>query len=364
MASAETALQRLRERVLQARAAQTALEIRGGGTKNFYGQTVRGEVLEMRELAGVTCYEPTELVVTALAGTPLAELETLLAERGQCLPFEPPRFGATGTVGGMVAAGLSGPARASVGPLRDFVLGVTLLNGNGELLTFGGQVMKNVAGYDVSRLIAGSLGILGVICDVSLKVMPVPAARRTLTFEMDEATALARLNRWAGRSFPLSASAWYGDRLWVRLAGAQAAVDLVEENSSAQTLDAPAADAWWSDIRDQRHAFFQFTPPQLAGGECLWRVALPDGAPVISLPGEQFIEWGGTQRWWRTSAPAATVRAAADAWGGHATLMRAADKSAGVFTRLPDASMAIHRRLKQSFDPAGIFNPGRLYSDL
>ena len=362
--SAGAAVQRLRDRILAARDAKTALEIRGGGTKRFYGNVPRGEPLDVRELAGITSYEPTELVVTVLAGTPLRELESVLAERGQCLPFEPPHFGTGGTVGGMVAAGLAGPARACVGPLRDYVLGVTMLNGMGEGLTFGGQVMKNVAGYDVSRLIAGSMGILGVICEVSLKVMPIFPACRTLCVEMDETGALKQLNRWAGESFPLNASAWHMGRLYLRLAGANAAVAQALEKAGGRELEPQAAAAWWSDIRDHRHEFFPLSDAQLERGECSWRLAVPDSAPPIALPGDQFIEWGGGQRWWRSAAPASQIRSAAERAGGHATLVRAADKSPGAFTTLKAASMKIHKRLKQSFDPAGIFNPGRLYPEL
>jgi glycolate oxidase FAD binding subunit len=364
MSATVAALQRLRDHILVARDSQTALEIRGGCTKRFYGNAPRGEPLDVRELAGITSYEPTELVVTVLAGTPLLQLESVLAERGQCLPFEPPHFGAAGTVGGMVAAGLAGPARACVGPLRDFVLGVTMLNGTGERLTFGGQVMKNVAGYDVSRLIAGSMGILGVICEVSLKVMPIFPACRTLSVEMDETTALKKLNRWAGESFPMNASAWHGDRMSLRLAGARAAVGRALEGMGGRELEPQAAAAWWGDIRDHRHEFFSLSDAQLERGECLWRLAVPDSAPQIVLPGEQFIEWGGGQRWWRSAAPASQIRSAAERAGGHATLMRAANKLPGVFTALKATSMNIHKRLKQSFDPAGIFNPGRLYPEL
>jgi FAD/FMN-containing dehydrogenase len=358
------ALERLVDRVLAARDSGTALEIRGGSTKRFYGNPPRGEPLDVAGLAGITSYEPTELVVTALAGTALEELEAALADCGQCLPFEPPRFGTSGTVGGMVAAGLAGPARACAGPLRDFVLGVTLLNGNGELLTFGGQVMKNVAGYDVSRVIAGSMGILGVICEVSLKVMPQPPARKTLAFDIDEAAALERLHRWASTGMPVTASAWHEDRLHVRLGGAAAAVAHALPQLGGREVEAGDADRWWSDARDHRHEFFALSEDELRQGLCLWRLALPATALPQSLGGCQFIEWGGAQRWYRGTAPAALVREAAAAAGGHATLVRAADKSAGAFTPLAPPSMQIHRRLKQSFDPAGIFNPGRLYAGL
>jgi glycolate oxidase FAD binding subunit len=357
-------MRRLVDRVAAASSSKIPLEIRGGGTKAFYGGTPRGEALELGELEGITSYEPTELVVTALAGTTLLELEAALAAQGQYLPFEPPRYGPGSTVGGMVAAGLAGPARPSVGALRDHVLGVSVLNGRGEALTFGGQVMKNVAGYDVSRLFAGSMGILAILCEVSLKVMPVASAYVTLCFDLDETAALEQLNRWSAMPIPLNASSWHRGRLYVRFAGARAAINDVRQRLGGAAIEPEAAAAWWSDVRDQRHEFFHLTRTDLARGEGLWRLSVPDVAPPLSLPGEQFIEWGGAQRWVRTEAPASQVRGAAAERGGHATLLRAADKSCGVFTALSQASLAIQRRLKQSFDPAGIFNPGRLYTEL
>ncbi|MDS4072946.1 MAG: glycolate oxidase subunit GlcE [Defluviicoccus sp.] len=364
MDSQDPTLQRLIDQVRAARDRKSALDVRGGGTKAFYGGTPRGELLDMRPLAGISRHEPTELVVTARAGTPLVELEAALAEHGQCLPFEPPRFGDGGTVGGMVAAGLAGPARASAGAARDYVLGATLLDGNGELLTFGGQVMKNVAGYDVARLLAGSMGVLGAICEVSLKVLPVAPDRATLAFEWDETQALDRLNRWAGQPLPLNAGAWYEGRLYARLAGARAAVRAARDRLGGVALEAGEADAWWESVRDHRHAFFTLTAAELAGGECLWRLSVPATAAPLDLPGDRFIEWGGAQRWWRTRAPGEQTRAAAARAGGHATLFRAADKSAGVFAPLAPPLARIHRGLKQAFDPAGVFNPGRLYPDL
>lgn len=364
MRAHDAAMRRLIDRVRDAADAKIALEIRGGGTKSFYGNAPCGELLDLRELAGITCYEPTELFVTALAGTPLSELEAVLAERGQCLPFEPPRYGAAGTLGGMVAAGLAGPARASAGPLRDYVLGVSILNGSGETLTFGGQVMKNVAGYDVSRVFAGAMGILGVLCEVSLKVMPRSPACKTLSFDLDEAAALEQLHRWTGQPFPLSASSWHRGSLRIRLGGAQAAVVSARQRTGGGEVEPAAANDWWSDVRDQRHDFFRMTQAALDGGERLWRLSVPDTAPPLALPGEQFIEWGGAQRWFRGKATADEIRSTAARAGGHATLFRAADKSPGAFTALTAPLMNIHKRLKHSFDPAGIFNPGRLYPEL
>jgi FAD/FMN-containing dehydrogenase len=364
MDAADPALARLIDQVAGAREHATPLDICGGGTKRFYGGLPAGAPLDVTPFSGVTCYEPTELVVTARAGTPLRDLEAALHEHGQCLPFEPPRFAPGGTVGGMVAAGLSGPPRASVGSVRDHVLGVTLLNGRGEILTFGGQVTKNVAGYDVSRLIAGSLGILGVICEVSLKVLPTSVATETLSFDWDEARALESLNRWAAQPLPINASAWHAGVLRVRLAGARAAVAAAVKRLGGERLEPSADHDWWVGVRDQTAEFFSLEEKTLARGESLWRLSLPAVTAKIELPGEQFIEWGGAQRWWRTAAQPAAVRDAAARAGGHATLMRGADRSQGVFTPVSAVLMRTHQTLKQAFDPARIFNPGRLYQGL
>jgi glycolate oxidase FAD binding subunit len=360
----EPELARLIDRVMLAQSDRAPLDIRGGGTKLFYGGTPTGEPLPMAGLAGISAYEPTELVVTVRAGTPLAELEAVLEERGQCLPFEPPRFAPGGTVGGMVAAGLSGPARAAVGAVRDHVLGLTLLNGRGEVLTFGGQVAKNVAGYDVSRLIAGSLGILGVICEVSLKVLPIHRASATLCFDWDESRALEQLRKWASQPLPLNGSAWHGGRLHLRLGGAAAAVHAACGRLGGDLVAPEAARIWWQGVRDQTQGFFSFSESQMAAGECLWRLSLPATAAPVKLAGRQFIEWHGAQRWWRTAAEAREVREAAAGAGGHATRVRGAAKSEALFSPVSEALMRIHRELKRAFDPAGIFNPGRLYAGL
>jgi FAD/FMN-containing dehydrogenase len=357
-------LTRLIERVDHARLHGGSVDIRGGGTKGFYGGPPLGEPLDVTGLAGISSYEPTELVVTVRAGTPLADLEAALEEHGQCLPFEPPRFSSGGTVGGMVAAGLSGPARANVGAVRDHVLGVTLLNGRGEVLTFGGQVAKNVAGYDVSRLMAGSLGILGIICEVSLKVLPLHRATATLVFDWNESRALEQLGRWGSQPLPLNASAWHEGRLHVRLAGASAAVSAACRTLGGTEVRPDAARTWWLGLRDQADHFFSLTEAHLDRGESLWRLSVPATTAPVQLPGRQIIEWHGAERWWRTHAEAREVRAAAERAGGHATLVRGADKSGGVFTPLSDVLMRIHRGLKQAFDPAGILNRGRLYAEL
>ena len=364
----DPALQRLIDRVQTAAAAGAQLCIRGGGTKDFYGEPPQGEVLDTRVLEGISSYEPTELVVTARCGTSLAELEAVLAEKGQCLPFEPPHFGDAGsagsTVGGMVAAGLAGPSRAAVGAVRDHVLGATLLNGRGEVLTFGGQVMKNVAGYDVSRLLAGSLGTLGVVLEVSMKVMPVAPATLTVRMDMNEAAALAQLNAWGGQPLPLNASAWWDGNLIVRLRGALAAVQAARVRIGGELVEAPLAGPFWSGLRNHTDDYFARAQVAVEAGASLWRLSVPQTAPPLALPGELLIEWGGAQRWLYAAMPASAVRDAAAKVGGHATLFRAANKAAGVFAPLQSPLDRIHRELKKSFDPQGVFNPGRLYPGL
>ena len=368
----DPALQVLIDRVQSARAAGAQLCIRGGGTKDFYGEPPQGDVLDTRVLEGTSSYEPTELVVTTRCGTSLAELEALLATKGQCLPFEPPHFGDANqsakhrgaTVGGMVAAGLSGPSRAAVGAVRDYVLGATMLNGRGEVLTFGGQVMKNVAGYDVSRLLAGSLGTLGVILEVSLKVMPMAPATVTLRLEMDQPSALGKLNDWGGQPIPLNASAWWGGNLILRLRGALAAVQAARVRLGGDIVEPEHAGPFWEGLRNHTDEFFTAAHVAVDNGASLWRLSVPQTAPPLALAGELMVEWAGGQRWLCSALPAATVRDAAAKVGGHATLFAARDKAAGAFAPLQSPLDRIHRELKKSFDPSGIFNPGRLYPGL
>ncbi|MBX3645416.1 MAG: glycolate oxidase subunit GlcE [Rubrivivax sp.] len=368
VADHDPALRELIERVQQARATRGTLCIHGGNTKAFYGGPPRGDALDMGGLRGISSYEPTELVVTVRAGTPLAELEAALDECGQCLAFEPPRFENPanpgvrgGTVGGMVAAGLSGPSRAAAGSVRDHVLGATLLNGKGELLSFGGQVMKNVAGYDVSRVLAGSLGVFGAICEVSLKALPRPAAVATLRFEMDQARAIRQLNEWAGRPLPLHASAWWQGLLVLRLAGAAAAVEAAARTLGGEFVPPELAAGFWQGLRDQTDEYFVAARAAVDEGATLWRLSLPQVAPPLALAGDCLVEWGGAQRWLSSRLPAAEVRDAAAAAGGHATLFMGQDRSAGVFAPLQSPLDRIHRELKRAFDPDGVFNLGRMY---
>jgi glycolate oxidase FAD binding subunit len=343
------------ERIRAAAARNTPLRIRGGGTKDFYGEPCAGEALDTRPLAGIVDYEPTELVITAGAGTPLADIEAAIRSRGQMLAFEPPHFGAGATLGGCVAAGLSGPRRASAGAVRDFVLGVRILDGRGDSLRFGGTVMKNVAGYDVSRVIAGSLGTLGLVTEVSLKVLPVPVAEITLRLEKSAAEAIALMNEWGGRPLPISATCHCDNLLTVRLSGAAAAVRTARDRIGGEEVSDAAA--FWTAVREQTLPFF-------AGAQTLWRLSVKSTTPPLNLPGPQLIEWGGALRWLAGDGDARLVREAAAYAGGHATLFRARDKAAGAFQPVTPALATLHRRLKAAFDPAGIFNPGRMYPDL
>lgn len=348
-------LQELSERVRAAATHKSPLRIRGSGSKDFYGEHSAGELLDTRGYAGIAAYEPTELYATARCGTPLRELEQALAENGQMLAFEPPQFGNDATVGGMVAAGLSGPRRAQMGALRDFVLGVQMIDGQGQVLRFGGSVMKNVAGYDVSRLMAGSLGTLGLITEVTLKVLPCPIAELTLRFELPQETAITRLNEWAGLPLPISASVWHEGVLTVRLSGASAGITAAREKLGGEPIADVESREFWQLVREQDHPFFTAQP--------LWRIALPSAAPPLKIAGEQLIEWSGGLRWLAGGADATQVRAAATVAGGHATLFRGGP-GAGVFHPLPAPLMELHRRVKQTFDPRGIFNPGRMYAGL
>jgi glycolate oxidase FAD binding subunit len=343
----------LAQRIADAAAGKRALRIRGGGTKDFYGAPSTGEICDTSSYAGIVSYEPKELVLTVRAGTRLAEVEATLAQSRQMLPFEPPHFGDGATIGGAVAAGLSGPRRPYTGAVRDFVLGTRIVNGKGEDLSFGGRVIKNVAGYDVSRLMAGALGTLGVITEISFKVLPLPSSDTTLAFELAEEDAIERANHWAGQPLPLSGTAWQDGVLRVRLSGAHTAVAAARAKLGGDEI--PDAAGYWRDLRDHRAAFF--ADP----AKPLWRVSVPQTAKPLGLEAPQLIEWGGGLRWIRGDIEAFAVRSSAERAGGHGTLFRGGDKAVGVFHPLKPALAKIHKRLKAAFDPAGILNPGRMY---
>jgi glycolate oxidase FAD binding subunit len=345
--------------IRRAAADRTALCIRAGGSKDFYGNIPRGELLDPRLSRGVVDYDPAELVLTARAGTSLAEVEALLLSRGQMLGFEPPHFGHSATVGGCVAAGLAGPragyAGAGRGLARDFVLGARLVDGRGRVLKFGGTVIKNVAGYDVARVLAGSLGILGVITEVSLKVVPRPPSEVTLRFEANEGEALRRMNEWGRQPLPISGAAWESGVLTVRLSGPPTTIAGASRGLGGEVV----ADGgrFWTGLREHETEFF-------AGDMPVWRIALPSNAPSLASNEPQLIDWGGAVRWLRSTLPNAELRGRIAALGGIATLFRGGDRAGGVFARLPPPLARIQAAIKAEFDPSGILNPGRLVEEL
>ncbi|MCY1292746.1 glycolate oxidase, subunit GlcD [compost metagenome] len=340
----------LLEQVNHALNERLALRIQGGNSKAFLGRPVSGEVLDTRSHRGIVSYDPTELVLTARAGTPLVEIEAALEATGQMLPCEPPHFGAEATLGGMVAAGLSGPRRPWAGSVRDYVLGTRVITGHGKLLRFGGEVMKNVAGYDLSRLLAGSFGCLGVLTEVSLKVLPKPRQCVSLRLAMDVRQALGELAEWGQQPIPISAACHDGEALHLRLEGGEGSVCSARLRLGGEEIDS----RYWQDLREQRLAFFEGPAP-------LWRLSLPNDTPPLALPGRQLIDWGGAQRWLKSDADAALIRHTVAEVGGHATRYGAGDDP---FPPLAVPLLRYHRSLKHQLDPQGIFNPGRMYAEV
>jgi len=346
--------QTLQDRVQAAAAAGTPLSIQGGNSKPFHGRTPHGEVLSVREYQGIIDYTPTELVISARAGTTLIELESVLAQEGQMLAFEPPHFGAHATLGGTIACALSGPRRPYAGAARDFVLGINCISGRGEWLRFGGQVMKNVAGYDVSRTLTGSLGTLAILLDIHMRVLPRPETEITLQQACDAATAIRRCNELAAKSLPVSACCHVDGQLTIRLSGMEQGVKAAASIGGEVLEDAAN---FWRQLREQQLAFF-------SGEQPLWRLSVPPATEPLAIEGDTLLDWGGAQRWFRSEHPAETLRTVTGAAGGHATLFRGGDRSGEVFHPLSEELLSLHQRLKMSFDPAGILNPGRMYPEL
>lgn len=349
----EDVIEALAASVRKAAETRTPICIRGGGSKDFYGGPSLGMPLATTAYSGIVDYEPSELVLTARCGTPLSEIERLLRGQSQLLAFEPPHFSPAATIGGCIAAGLSGPRRAHAGAVRDFVLGMRMLNGQGEDLRFGGQVMKNVAGYDVSRLMTGAMGTLGLLLEISLKVLPRPREEISLRFEVNAGEAIEAMNRWASQPHPISATCHWNGVLYVRLSGA--AVTHSKEKLGGELV--AGADEFWRILKEQELSFFQGEAP-------LWRFSVKSTAAPLNLPGDQLLEWNGALRWIRGALDPDEARAVAAHNGGHATLFRGGDKTCGVFHPLPAPLLAVHQRLKRAFDPAGIFNQGRMYAEL
>lgn len=338
----------LQQQVQQALADGNPLQIVGGNSKALFGsQTVLPDRLELGGHTGIIAYQPSESVITVRAGTCLHYIEALLNEHKQMLAFEPPAFGNTATIGGTMACGLSGPRRPFAGSARDFMLGCKLLNGYGELLNFGGQVMKNVAGFDVSRLMVGAYGSLGVLLEISLRVMPKPDFEITLSHaEADAGLALATMNRWAGQPWPLSALAYDVEIIRCRLAGAEAAV-----RSAAQRLGGAVdeqGEQFWHALREQQLSFFTDNQP-------LWRISVAPSVAMLDLPGRWLLDWGGALRWLQSPAPAWQIHQTVHHAGGHAYGF----KQVNPIDRMqltPEIS-ALQAKIKHAFDPQAIFNP-------
>jgi len=343
------------ERIREANALGTPLRITGGDTKHFLGRQPRGKQVDFSDHTGILSYEPTELVLTVRAGTPIAEAQAVLKESGQCLAFEPPDFGSVATIGGIIGSGLSGPCRPYLGSVRDFVLGVTCVNGRGESLRFGGQVMKNVAGYDVSRLMVGAMGTLGAILDVSFKVLPMSETEQTRVYEASEEMAITRMNEWAGQPLPLSAACYLNNELRIRLSGTEAGVAAAARELGG--VEDPEGGLFWRALREQYLPFFK-------SADILWRLVVPPATPPLGLPGDALVDWGGAQRWFASNQEDEVVRAVVEAVGGYATRFRGGDRSLNVFHPLAPGLATLHQNLKNAFDPAGILNPGRLYEGI
>jgi len=379
MNAANPIIETFREQIQNAVSNKTQLSIEGGGTKSWYGNPNSHTKLDTRPYSGILEYQPEELVITACAGTPLKEIEAALKAKNQMLAFEPPHFGEQATFGGAIAAGLAGPNRISVGNLRDFVLGARILDGKGQDLSFGGQVMKNVAGYDISRLLPGSMGTLSLLLEASVKVLPRPAATATLRCHTSQEKALRTLNEWAGQPLPMAASCWIGNpagegQLTIRLAGAaaaiKAAIPLMSSLVDASEVDTQSAEAFWNDLREHQLPLFE----NLAADQTLYRLALPAACGLLTIPGaghEIILEWHGQQRWIKAPGDEATfnsIKQLATSHGGHATRFRQGASINPQFQRFTMLSEQAHskalelvqERLRSAFDPTGVFATKRL----
>jgi glycolate oxidase FAD binding subunit len=344
----------LQQAVRHAVDTKTPVNITGGGSKAFLGRESGGVPLSTRAHQGIVNYHPSELIITARAGTLLSAMEQTLAEHGQMLAFEPPYFADTATLGGTIACGLSGPRRPFTGAARDFVLGCKLINGKAEIVSFGGEVMKNVAGYDVARLMAGAMGTLGILLDVSLKVLPLPVLELTSCFELKPSDAISKMAALASQSLPVSGLSYDGRILYVRLSGSEKAVKASADKIGGD--EAIADRSFWRQLNEQRLDFFQEDMN-------LWRIVVPPATAQLDLAGTWFYDWGGGLRWLKSDEPAQRIFAAAEKAQGHADLFKGKDRGGDVFQPLTGTLQQLNRNIKRAFDPAGIFNPNRLYRD-
>jgi len=351
---------KLIEQVTTAYTTKQALLINGGDSKAFYGNHVEGEIVSTAKHTGIIEYQPSELVITVRSGTRLSELEAELKANQQMLAFEPPQHSADSTIGGIVACGLSGPGRAAYGSARDFVLGTTIINGKGEKLKFGGQVMKNVAGYDASRLMVGAQGTLGLLLDISLKVLPIVETEITLKITNGLIDAVSQLRRWIKQGLPITASCFLKGTLYIRLGSTHSAVrhtlDTINKQFDTKEIDAN----FWMTIKNQTHDFFASKQPT---SDTLWRCSHQSATEFYGDTEKQLIEWNGALRWQYSDE---NLQAIAAGYGGHATRypINSNKQHSDIFQPLQPAMLKIHQRLKQAFDPENILNPGRLYTDL
>jgi glycolate oxidase FAD binding subunit len=333
---------------------KSKLQLCAGSTKQFYGRSINAKPISLAEHTGIIEYEPSELYLTARSGTLLSEIEDEVAAQNQILPCEPPYYGSTATLGGTIACGLAGPRRVSDGDVRDCILGSEIINGKGEKLRFGGKVMKNVAGYDVSRLMCGALGTLGIIMTVSMRLLPKPEKEQTIALSVDYETALNKLNRWANTPLPITASFYDGNELFVRLSSSESAIDACKKSIGGELTD--TKHLLWNNIKEHQHNFFNTQKP-------LWRISVPPNTQKLNLPGNNVMEWNGALRWYSCEADAETIRTEVERAGGHATLFKG-DITDQIFHPLSKPSMKIHKKLKHVFDPAGILNPEKMFAGI
>ncbi len=369
----------LQQQVEQAVAAEKAITIVGGNSKHFLGfvpqddsagsntdtDNVAGtdhvagnsEALTLNTTAhcGIVNYEPTELVVTVRTGTSMQALNQVLQDNGQYLPFEPPVLN-TGTIGGVLATGLSGPSRPFSGAVRDYVLGMRIINGKAECLRFGGEVMKNVAGYDAARLQVGAFGTMGVLLETSMKVLPLPEATETLVHELDTELNNAPLIKLMRQAVPLTAAAVVGNKQYIRLSGSQAAVDAAKKQLGGDVLSGEQGVQFWLSLRDLTHAFFN-------SDKTLWRVSVPEYADALTVNGDWLYDWAGAQRWLLSHEPAQTIFNAAEQAGGHATRFSAGGDALEIFQPINGGMRVLQQNLRSSFDPQGLFNPNRFHAE-
>ena len=350
--------QDLQHFIKEAIAAKIPFFIQGGGSKDYYGNPVEAGPLDVSPHSGVISYEPTELCITVRAGTPLSEIESLLAEHQQILPFEPPQYTDRATIGGAIAAGIAGPRRAYSGSVRDAILGVQIINGEGEIVNFGGQVMKNVAGYDLSRLMVRSLGTLGLILNVSIRLIPKPEQDLSLVFEASQEDALAFFEGLRKQLLPITASLWKDNMVYMRFSASEKILKSTRAKIAAQKeIDVLAdGDNFWQSIRDHKDDFFSYSDKPL------WRLSLPPVSDkILRINDPQLIEWGGAQRWVNSNAPANIIHSIAMSRGGYATAFKRRAPGTAVFPTLEPKLLALHRQLKRKMDPHAVFNPNRLY---